>query len=376
MTDAVPVAGFVAPPFEAVRAAFIENFRKEDELGASFAVFVDGERVVHLYGGWRDRRREAPWTEETVACIYSSGKAVVAMLIARAVSEGALAYDAPVARYWPEFAAAGKARVTVAEALSHQAGLPGIAEEMPPEEWLDHDAICARLAAMAPLWPPGSRAGYHPQTFGFIAGELLRRATGRSVGRMLREDFAEPFGLSLFCGMRGEETARAAYMPKPPRAPDLGPLNRCKEIAFLKPWSAPARVSREAWMAAELPASNAHADAASLAEIVQPFANRGRFRGREIIRPAALEEAFVERIRGEDLVLPFELSWAAGVMRNTLGHFGPSRTAFGHAGFGGSCVIFDPAHRLSAAYVMNRMSPHLVGDPRALRLINTVYGSL
>ncbi|MEQ8936619.1 MAG: serine hydrolase domain-containing protein [Amphiplicatus sp.] len=376
MADSIPVSGSASTPFEGVREAFVKNLESGDDLGATFAVFINGEKTVDLIGGYADRARQAPWTEETLACLYSSGKAAAAMLIARAASDGLLDYDAPVADLWPEFAQAGKERITVAGALSHQGGLCGITEEMPPEEWLDPEAIAARLAAMAPLWPPGSASGYHPQTFGFIANEIHRRATGRTIGAALSEDFCETFGLSLFCGMRENEIARAAYMPKPPRAPDLGELTELKRIAFLKPWSAPGRVAREAWMAAELPASNTHADARSLAEIVQPFANGGLFRGERILSSSAVEQALEERISGDDLVLPFHLSWAAGLMRNVNGHFGPSLSAYGHAGFGGSAVVIDPAHGLTAAYVMNKMSPYLVGDPRSLTLINAVYDAL
>ena len=376
MTTRAPVSGFAAAPFAAVRDAFVAAVESGEELGAAFSVFVEGEEVVRLYGGYADRARETPWTEDTLACIYSSGKAAVALLMARASSEGLVDYDAPVARYWPDFAAAGKAKITVAEALSHQAGLAGFAEAMAPEDWLDRDKIAARLAVMAPLWPPGSASGYHPQTFGFIADEIYARATGRRIADALRADFADAFGLRIHCGLRPVEAARTAYMPKPPRPPDLGPLTPLKEYAFLKPWSAPARVAREAWLAASLPASNMHADAAALAEIVHPFAHGGRFRGRTILSADAIAAALEERICSDDLVLPFRLSWAAGLMRNINGHFGPSPSACGHAGFGGSCVVVDPPHRLSAAYVMSRMSPHLVGDPRALRLLDVVYDAL
>lgn len=376
MTEEPLISGIVAAPFGGVRAAFEENFAEGLELGAQFAGFVDGELVVNIFGGYADRERERPWAEDTIACVFSSGKAAIALLAARAVSDGALDYEARVADYWPEFAQNGKNAITVAEALSHQAGLGGIADEMPPEEWLDWDKICTRIAGMGPLWPPRSASGYGPQLFGFIAGEILRRATGRGIAQMLREDFSAAHGLDIFCGMNEGEIRRAAYMPKPPRAPDLGPLTDLKRIAFLKPWSAPAKVSREAWMAAEIPSSNIHCDAPALAEIAHSFANGGVFRGEKILSSAAIDAALSERIRGDDLVLPFHLSWSAGLMRNINGHFGPSATAFGHAGFGGSCVMFDPARRLSAAYVMSKMSPYLVGDPRAVRLIAALYESL
>lgn len=368
-------AGVLAPAFAEAGEAFAANFAAGiadgAELGASFAVMIDDELVVDIRGGHADRKQETPWTQETLACIYSSGKAVLALLIAREVSAGRLDYDAPVAASWPQFARNGKEAITLAEVLSHQAGLCGIAEEMSPETWLDWEAITDRLAAMAPLWTPGTANGYHPQTVGFIAGELIRRASGKTVGAHLREA-----GLQLFCGMDAAQAARAAYMPKPSRAPDLGEINRYTELAFLKPWSAPARVSREAWMAAELPASNMHADARSLAAFLHPFVNGGVRDGAHFVTQAAIDAALKERRRGDDLVLPFPLSWSAGLMRNTNRHFGPNEAAFGHAGFGGSCVVIDPENRLTAAYVMNRMSPYLVGDPRSVRLLNAVYSSL
>ncbi len=372
----IPYAeGVLSPLFAAAGDAFAANFADGLELGASFAVLIDDELVVDIRGGYSDRAKVHPWDESTLACIYSSGKAVVSLLIAHEVTNGRLDYDAPVAQYWPEFAAAGKERITLAHVLSHQAGLCGIAEEMPPETWLDWDAIIEKLAAMAPLWAPGTANGYHPQTVGFIAGELLRRVSGKSVGAMIA-DLTASSGLQLYCGMGAGEAARAAYMPKPPKAPDLGALNEYKTLAFLKPWSAPARVAREAWMAAELPASNMHGDARALASIIHPFVNGGKWRGDPYLDQNAIDAALAERIRGDDLVLPFHLSWAAGLMCNINHHFGPNERAFGHAGFGGSCVVVDPQNNLTAAYVMNKMSPHLVGDPRAVRLLDAVYARL
>lgn len=364
-------AGVLAPAFSPVGEAFARNFAEGLELGASFAVMIDDDLIVDIRGGHTDRKKEAPWTEDTLACIYSSGKAVAALLVAREVSAGRLDYDAPVAAYWPDFAQAGKAAVTVAEALSHQAGLCGIAEEMPPATWLDWDAMTARIAAMAPLWTPATANGYHPQTVGYIAGELIRRVSGKTVGAHLREA-----GMQIFCGMRDDEIARAAYMPKPPKAPDLGDLNQYTQLAFLKPWSAPAKVSREEWMAAGLPASNMHADARSLAAFLHPFVNGGKRDGDPFLTHEAIDAALKERIRGDDLVLPFHLSWSAGLMRNINRHFGPNENAFGHAGFGGSSVVVDPENRMTAAYVMNKMSPYLVGDPRSVRLLDAVYACL
>ncbi len=374
----VPHAGGVlAHKFSAVGEAFAENFAGGHELGASFAVMIDGELAVDIRGGYADKAREHPWTEQSLACIYSSGKAVLSLLIAREVSEGRLDYAAPVAEYWPEFAQNGKDKITVAQAMSHQAGLCGIVEEMPPQEWLNWEAATARIAAMAPLWAPGAANGYGPQTFGFIAGELLRRVSGHGVGTLVGA-LRDKTGAELYCGMKGETLlSRIVYMPKPPRAPDLGEINEYTKAAFLKPWSAPARVAREEWIAAEIPASNMHANASALASVVYPFAGGGNWPdGEPYLTEGALDAALQPRITGDDLVLPFHLSWAAGLMRNVNRHFGPNENAYGHAGFGGSCVVIDPEHRFAAAYVMNKMSPHLVGDPRSLRLLDALYGAL
>lgn len=361
--------GGLVAAFSAVGDAFGQNFEDGAELGASFAAVVDGELVVDICGGHTDKARETPWADDTLACIYSTGKAVVSLLVAIEVSNGRLDYDAPVAQYWPGFAAEGKEAITLAQAMSHQDGLCALPEGTPPNIYLDWDATCAAIAGMAPLWAPGTANGYHPQTFGFIAGEVLRRVTGKSVGELIRSLSAAQ-DLQIFCGMRPDEMARAAYMPKPPKAPDLGELNEFKKLAFLKPSSAPGKVDREDWMAAEIPASNMHADARSLAKLLHRFVDI-----ETAPDPDAVEAAFAERIRGDDLVLPFHLSWAAGMMRNINNHFGPNKNALGHAGFGGSCIVVDLENQMTCAYVMSKMSPHLVGDPRAVRIIDALYAA-
>jgi len=369
MTGAVDIKGSAPPK---LLDAFRANFAEGAELGARFCAFRDGELVADLSAGWSDRERTIPFAEDTLVCVYSSGKAAMATLVAKAVSDGRLDYERAIAADWPEFAAEGKAAITLAMALSHQAGLCGFADEIPPDEWIRWDNICARIAAMAPLWPPGSAAGYHPQTVGYIVGEVFRRRTGRTIGAALKET-----GLDIHCGMSAAEAARVAFTPKPPSAPVHRAGSRYTEIAFLKPWSAAAKVSREDWMAAEIPASNMHATARALAEIVHPLANAGvDAKGRAVIDAAAVEAALTPRISGDDLVLPFNLAWTAGLMLNTNGHFGPSPSAYGHPGFGGSAVMIDPKRRVSAAYVMNKMSASLAGDPRAVRLFAALHDSL
>jgi CubicO group peptidase (beta-lactamase class C family) len=333
--------------------------------------------VVDLWAGYADRARTTPFDARTLTPVFSATKALAALLMARAVDAGRLAYDQPVAEIWPEFGQAGKAAITVEQALSHQAGLSGFPDKMDPALWFDWDAICAKLAAMAPLWPPGTASGYHPITFGYIAGEIFRRADGRSMGTALREDLAQPFGLDLWIGLPDAEFGRVAELQRPNVLPNFGESNAATRAAFLTPWASPAGRSQDEWRRAEIPSANGHATAESLAKLMGALANDGWLDGGEILSPALIGEMARERIRGQDLVLPFNMSWGAGVMRNeTEKPWGPAMQSFGHSGWGGSCAFADPQTRLGCAYVMNKQGVQLLGDARPKRLIEAAYAAL
>ncbi|MEO0399745.1 MAG: serine hydrolase domain-containing protein [Pseudomonadota bacterium] len=370
MTAPIDIKGRSLSELAPVKAAFAVNFAEDLDLGARFSVVRDGEVVFDHWAGVADRASGAPWTDETIAAIYSSGKAVCACLVAQLVEDGALEYDRPVADYWPEFAAAGKASITVAQVMSHQGGLCGFTEEFPSTDWLDWPTMVGKIEAMAPLWSPGEKNGYHPQTFGIIVGELIRRVSGRSVGAHLRAAYADDPLNSVHCGFADPISEFAATMTKPPRAPDLGPINPYREAAFLKRWSSAPPKPVEAWRAAEIPASNMHATALGLARTLQPLAGAGG------LSEQTLDAAFRIRIAGDDLVLPFHLQWAAGLFVNPDGAYGPDPSVFCHSGFGGSCIVVDRKRRLTAAYVMNKMSPSLIGDERPRRLLWALYEAL
>lgn len=378
MTD---IHGLCPAGFAAVREAFAANFEAApeglDELAARFSVCVEGELVVDLWAGWSDTARTVPFGPETLVPVFSTGKAVMAVLMANAVDRGLIAYEQPVAEVWPEFGQAGKAEVTLGQLMSHQAGLPGFAEAVEPSIWFDREVVLERLAAQAPMWPPGTASGYHPISIGFLADEVFRRVDDRSLGRALREDFAEAFGLDLWIGLPEAKHDRVAQLRKPTAAPDLGVLDAVKRSAFLDKGSAPGGRGSAEWRTAEIPSANLHGRADSLARIMSVVASGGTLDGRRVISEATLAEATRERIHGQDRVLPFIMSWAAGFTRNQgLGIFGPNPEAVGHCGWGGSMAFADPAARVSAAYVMTRQSPHLIGDPRALRLVEALYASL
>jgi CubicO group peptidase (beta-lactamase class C family) len=373
----VDIAGFAAPRFAAVRDAFAENFAEGQELGARFTLVQAGEVVVDLWGGYADRARSRPFDERTLVPVFSTTKALAALMMARLVQAGEIAYDQPVADVWPDFAQAGKGAITIEQALSHQAGLCGFPEPMDPALWFDWDAICAKLAAMTPLWPPGTASGYHPITFGYIAGEIFRRVTGRTLGRALREDLAQPFGLDLWIGLPDAEFARVADLQRPNGLPEFGEKNEPTRAAFMTPWSSPGGRNQDDWRRAEIPSANGHATAQALARLMGALADGGRLEGEQILTPAIVAEAARERIRGQDLVLPFVMSWGAGFMRNeTEKPWGPATQSFGHSGWGGSCALADPAAKLGAAYVMNKQGTFLMGDPRAKRLLEAAYAAL
>lgn len=363
--------------FAAVREQFRRHFDAGEELGARFAACVGGELVIDLRGGWADVARTVPFGPDTLTPVFSTTKAVTAVMMARLVDQGRLAYEQTVASVWPEFGQAGKDGVTVAQLLSHQAGLPGFAEPAEPGVWFDPPAVLARLAAQAPMWPLGQGQGYHPITVGYLAGEVFRRVDGRTLGAALRQDLAEPLGLDLWIGLPDSEHGRCAQMRKPPAAPYLGEIDSIRRAAFLDRGSAPGGRGSAEWRRLEIPSANGHATAPALARLMAAVAGEGTVDGRRVLRPATIAELTAERTRGPDRVLPFDLSWAAGLLRNEAsGVFGPGRQAAGHYGWGGSMAMADPETGISAAYVMNRQSAHLVGDPRPVALLEALYAAL
>lgn len=363
--------------FAAVKDAFAAHFAEGLELGARFTVCLEGEPLIDLVGGYADRAKTKHWDQRTYAPVFSTGKAIMALMMARLVDQGRMDYDTAVSEIWPEFGQAGKEFVTVGELLSHQAGLPGFAEPQDASIWYDRERALALLAAQAPMWVPGAGSGYHPVTIGLLAGEVFRRVDGRTMAAALREDLAIPFGLDLSIGIDEADFDRVPEIRKPPAPPLLGQIDAIKRTAFLDRGSSPTPQGQAEWRKLELPSTHTHATAEALARLMAVVANGGRLNGTEVLGQMTLAKATRERIEGPDKVLPFTISWAAGFMRNEgLNVYGPGEMTVGHSGWGGSCVFADPETRLSGAYVMNRQSPHLIGDPRPVRLIDAVYAAL
>jgi CubicO group peptidase (beta-lactamase class C family) len=368
MTD-----GFVAPGFERVRDVF--DAQLAEELGAGFAAVRDGEVVVDIYGGWADRAKARPWVKDTIVPVYSTTKGVSALIVAQAFESGALDYDAPTATLWPAFGAQGKDKVTIAQTLAHQAGVPGFIDPIDPDLWLDPAACAEAIAALAPLWPPGTASGYHPLTWGYIVGDIVQRATGRSLGTTLREDICTPLGIDFQIGTPESDHARAAEIKKPSRGGDFGEITPPRKAAFFTPWAAAKRGAAQ-WRKIEIPSANGHATALGVARLYEAYATGGVINGARIMSQEAFDQLTTRRWLGDDLVLPFNMDWRTGVIGNSNRFYGPNPDAFGHSGHGGSFGLGDPVTGVSAGYVMNWQSHYIMADPRALKLIDALYACL
>ncbi|MDQ8703806.1 serine hydrolase domain-containing protein [Streptomyces sp. LHD-70] len=373
--------------FAGVRAAFEANFRDRDELGAAVTVQVGGETVVDLWGGWADPGRTRPWRRDTLVNVWSTTKGPTALCAHVLADRGLLDLDAPVAAYWPEFAAAGKSAVLVRHLLSHRAGLAGLREPHSPAELYDWELTTARLAAMEPLWEPGTRSGYHAMTYGHLVGEVIRRITGLLPGEFLRREITGPLGIDFTIGLAEKDAHRAAELAHSPvpdrseRAAAFAQLTPTALAALANPPVGAAQANSPEWRAAHIPAANGHGTARAVAELYGIFARRGRSGDHRVLSPEAVERARQGQGSCRDLVL------GAGFDRDTelaLGlwlsgpsaSYGPNPRAFGHDGFGGSCGLADPEAEIGLGYVMNRMGPHLADDPRKMTLIDAVYKAL
>lgn len=376
MTD-YPITADIAPGFEPLREAFEANFADGLELGASLCVIVDDQIIAKIHGGHTSRRKEQLWSDETLIPVYSCSKLVCAIIIAHLADQDKLGYNQTVSSLWPDFAAQGKGDLTVAQVLSHQSGLSGITDpDFTAQDWFDWDKTCAALAAQAPIWEPGTASGYHPVTFGFLAGEIARRADGRTIGAILREDFAAAHDIDFHIGTPQALHGRCADLVKPRQLAELGEINAATRAAFMNKEGSPSMADMTAWREAEFPASNGHGTAQGLARLATVLLD-GKINGMSYLSEDLLYAVAETRFSGPNLVLPFDLTFAAGVMKNTPNHFyGPHDSALGHSGWGGSCVFADPAQNLTFAYVMNKQSHHLIGDPRPARLIDALYRCL
>lgn len=365
------VHGRCEPGFEGLRTALADILAAGSEVGAALAVVVDKHSVVDLWAGHQDAGRTVPWAEDTIVNLYSVGKAVSAVCAHRLVDAGILDLDAPVCRYWPEFAQAGKQTLPVRYLLTHQAGLPAVASALPAGAVLRWDVMTEALAAQAPWWEPGQSHGYHVNTQGFLLGEVVRRITGKTLGTYLRDEIAGPTGIDFFFGLSPALQARCAEMVPPPPSAEGEALRRMLSVdratlsgpalmrvnAYRNPpdVSGTGIVNTAAWRAAEVPSTNGHGNVRAVARLYSALATDGAVDRVHILSPEAIERAIVAQVDGADVVLERPTRFALGFqLTMPERRLGPGPRAFGHFGAGGSLGFADPDARVAFGYAMNQ----------------------
>jgi len=386
MGDHMIVHGDVAAGFERVQHAFGANFDQHGDVGAAFALFVGGTKVVDIWGGVADVKKDREWDADTLTLVYSASKGITAIVAHLLAKRGELDLDAPVVSYWPEFGTEGKQDVPVRWLLSHRTGLPTFERRITVDEALAWEPAVEALATQRPLWEPGTTYGYHALTYGWLVGEVIRRATGRSLSRILAEDISNPLGLDLWIGLPASEESRVSRLiaATPPVLDEAAlavipsdQLRRMREsadpssLAFrtLNPTHPPFNFNSPALHAGELGAANAITTARALAKLYA--STLSEVDGIRVLDPATVAAATKEQSSGTDFVMGTPGRFGTGFQLPFDGSLmGPS--SYGHAGAGGSLAFADPEAGVAFAYVMNRMQIFLGPDPRTRGLIEAV----
>jgi CubicO group peptidase (beta-lactamase class C family) len=378
------IDGRCDPRFAAVRDAFSANFEAGREVGASFAATVNGELVVDLWGGYLDAAGTRPWASDTIINVFSTTKAMTALCAHILVDRGALDVDSPVARYWPEFAQAGKEGITTRQLLSHTAGLAAIRQPLPTEALYDWGRMIEVLAAEAPWWEPGTANGYHALTYGHLVGEVIRRISGKTPGVFFREEVAAPLGVDFHIGLPQSEDSRVADMV-PPTTEEMtaagAPTTLDRDTLVGRTLSNPPLraefANRPDWRRAEIPAANGHGNARAVAQVMAVLACGGKVDGVRVLGEETIAKAIEEQRYAKDLILGFKMRWGLGFMLASRQlPLGPNPRTFGHGGWGGSLGFADLDAHVSWAYIMNKMSPGTAGDTRVAGMLAALYAGL
>ncbi len=368
------IHGHHQPRFDPLREAFAANFESDIEVGASVAVTIEGESVVDLWGGHADAARTAPWQRDTVVNVWSCSKAMTTICALRLVERGLLDVDAPVARYWPEFAKNDKADITVRQVLTHRVGLPVFSDESQARLFADGDWTSRDLESQSPAWEPGSRFQYHAVTFGAMVGEIVRRITGITLGTMLRQEVTGPLGADFHIGLPAEHHPRVADIIRPDNAPQA-------EMVF---------INEPGFRSGEMPAGNGHGNARSMARVMAALANGGELHGVRILERQTIETALEEQLYEADAVMGRVsrrgLGFILACPEFAAGHgvpatYYPGATEefpriFGHDGLGGFQAYADLDRRISWGYAMNNMGDLGGPSPRVQRLSRALFACL
>ena len=379
------VKGAVEPGFERLRDQFEKHFRQGLEAGAALAVYRDGVKIADLWGGTKDKEGNLAWQQDTLVNVFSTSKAVTAFCVQKALDQRLIDVDKPIAYYWPEYGCEGKSNTKVSWILNHRTGLPALKDKLPKEALFDWDRMTSELARMSPWWTPGTTHGYQMVTFGWLIGEVFKRAVGVTVGQYLSAELAVPLALDIRLGLDAREFDRVADLKGSTGVPENGRLHLFDKVlenpdgitakALTNPPSLMTSSNKEAWRKMELPSANVHASAEGLAKLFGLSVA-----GDSVVSEQALNRSLVTESQGFDRVMQTETRFGPGFMLQQEGHpegsFGAVKTAFGHPGSGGALAFGDPDNKIGFAYVMNQMGPYVMIDPRPRALVDELYRCL
>jgi len=370
---------------ERVEPLFHENYSRLGELGAAVSICQDGESILDLHGGFRDRKREEPWNDDTITLVWSATKGIGSACLLHALQENKIKIERRVSDFWPEFGQNGKENVTLTQLLSHSAGLCALDERV---EVTHYDAVIHALEKQTPLWSPGSAHGYHARTFGFLIDELTRRISGISISKYWRAIFAEPLSLDFWIGLPEKLNSRCAsiYPAKAGISPapfkfykDLITPDTLQRRTFTSPYglNAVSDMNKPANRARDFVSFGGIGSASALAKFYAMLANGGEIGGRRFYDSINFMTTTISD--GLDRVFEIPTAFSAGFMKDSASVrrkiFGPSTTAFGHPGAGGSHAFADPENKISFAYVMNQMEQSVLPNEKSLRLVDAIYAS-
>jgi CubicO group peptidase (beta-lactamase class C family) len=373
---------------ENITQMFQDNFVARGELGAALSIWHNGEPLLDLHGGFRDAGQEQPWTDDTIVLVWSATKGIGSACLLHALQEHGITLRRRVAEFWPEFAQAGKGEITIAQLVSHSAGLCAIDHNA---DITDYPAVIRSLEKQAPLWPPGSAHGYHARTFGFLIDELTRRIGGISISDYWRRVFGEPLGLDFWIGLPSELNARCAtiYAAKTAKAPepaqfyrDLATPGTLQQRTFSSPHGlhVVSAMNKPENRALDIVSFSGIGSARALAKFYAMLANDGQIDGRRFFNRETLRWMQQTIADGADRVFEMPTAFSAGFMKDASAAekkiFGSSPLVFGHPGAGGSHAFADPQNNVAFAYVMNQMEQTVLPNEKSLRLIDAMYDSL
>lgn len=374
------IDGMCDERFAAVREALAANLDSGAELGASIVVDLDGAIAVDLWGGSADETGR-PWQRDTITNVWSTTKTVTSLAALMLADRGELDVDAPVARYWPEFGAAGKQDVLVRHLLSHTSGVSGLEQPAAVADLYDWEKSTARFAAQEPWWQPGTASGYHALNFGHLIGEVLRRITGVSLKQFVADEIAGPLGADFQIGAAEADWDRIApVIPPPPLPFDLATLD--PDSPTVKTMTGPGPDASDAntpqWRRADIGAANGHGNARSVARILSVISRGGEIDGIRLLRPETIDLIFREQSNGPDVVLGAPLRFGIGYglpQAETIPYLPDERICF-WGGWGGSVIIMDLGRRMTISYMMNKMGPGVVGSERTEAYVRAVYSAV